>query len=513
MSTHTSQSASTSRLLDGRFALQRLLANTALADIYWADDRQAASEGGQQQPVLALLLNPALSSLDGFGSTWQQVMARPTPAAAYPRIRSHGQDGSQYWLILEQAQGSLLNERMAELDKRGLPLDTALTTLENIYHALGSIQAGPFGYLEPGAIQQDEQHYRILNAPIVKALQLLNANGAGTINKLALHSAYLSPSVAVGDVPVTEDDSFSSACILHALLSGQPPFGEQSTLTAVTQGVTPPLLNKLNKESRETLASALLFQRSKRPENPDKLIQAIRRHNQRRLALPLAALAAAGVAVYAGYHLVSRVDDYLNVPATEAQRPPAAVTPLQEQPVILGAKPLTPDEPEAQQTPDTPQQTEPVPVTTAGTDSPVADQQTAETTTTDTETESAESSAENDQEQDTRRWLTCSPRTSRIPSQPCHNWPLMRRMTAMLRSKQQSKQQLNPHRHSPTQPSWQNHLKSHSQNNRHHNRKPARPRSINCSNRLVPHCQPGVWKTLTSQAPLPCCNRPIPRQK
>ncbi|MGB1009233.1 MAG: hypothetical protein ACPGVP_05900, partial [Thiolinea sp.] len=88
-------------------------------------------------------------------------------------------------------------------------------------------------------------------------------------------------------------------------------FGEQSTLTAVAHGDTPLPLKQLKKNNWEVVQQALTYQRSARPENPEKLVAMLKKSNKTRIAFPLAVLAAAGVTVFAGQHLVSRLSEFL----------------------------------------------------------------------------------------------------------------------------------------------------------------------------------------------------------
>lgn len=308
------------RLIELRFALRRCIAKTALADIFWANDLHNTTPESPEKNALLLLVSPTFAQQDGFTKAWQHALSRPAPPSkVYPEILAYGEEKGQYWLALNNINGELLSERINELDERGLPLDSALYTLENISHALSSVQAGPFGHLEPGAIQQTGEGYVILNAPLVRVLQQLPDAGRATTNKLALHSAYISPSVAVGDTPVTEDDTFSAAALLYALLAGEPPFGEQSSLTAVTHDYRPAHLKKLNKKTWEELSSALAFQRKPRAENPDKLLTALRRTNKRKILLPAAALASLGLIGFGVYHLTSKVGDLIQTPTAQQQ--------------------------------------------------------------------------------------------------------------------------------------------------------------------------------------------------
>ncbi|WP_298609052.1 hypothetical protein [uncultured Thiothrix sp.] len=326
-------------LIDNRFSVRRKMSSTALADVYWADDLYTPTQGEQDHFVLLVLAAPAISTLPGFAKAWSAVMSRPAPpAASYPTILDWGSEGDNYWFSCANTQGSLLSEYFNEIDKRGLTPDQAFNLTEAISHALSNVQAGAFGYFEPGSTLRTDHGYVLLNAPLVKVMHSLLLQQTGVRSPLALHSPWLSPSVAVGDIPVTEDDSFSMASLYQMLLGLQPPYGQQSTLTALARG-TPLTANpKLKAEAQQVLTQALSLQRNQRPENPEALLKALGRKNYRKVLLPLAALAALGVVVYASYHLVSKFDDLLNKPTqiTQTQTPAKPATTTSSTEAIVG---------------------------------------------------------------------------------------------------------------------------------------------------------------------------------
>ncbi|TXH70355.1 MAG: hypothetical protein E6Q83_05610 [Thiothrix sp.] len=340
-----------STLIDNRFALRRKMSSTALADVYWADDLYTPTQGEKDHIVLLVLAAPAISTLPDFAKAWSAVMSRPAPpAASYPHILDWGNEQDHYWFSCSNTQGSLLSEYFNDIDRRGLSPEQALNLTEAVSHALSNVQAGAFGYFEPGSTLRTDHGYVLLNAPLVKVMHLLLLQQTGVRSPLALHSPWLSPSVAVGDIPVTEDDSFSMASLYQMLLSLQPAYGQQSTLTALARG-TPAATNpKLKTEAQQILSQALSLQRNQRPENPEALLKALAHKNYRKLLLPIAALAALGVVVYASYHLVSKFDSLLHEPTSIAQTQTAnqpAVTPntnavIAGQPVAKDiAKPVT----------------------------------------------------------------------------------------------------------------------------------------------------------------------------
>ena len=300
-------------LIENRFALRRKIASTALVDIYWADDLYTPTQGEKDHLMLLILATPNIISLPGFAKAWSAVMSRPAPpAAAYPTITDWGNADTHYWFSCPQTQGSLLSEYLHELDKHKLTPDQALQMTAAVNQALNNVQAGAYGYFEPGATLHTEASYVLLNAPLVKVMHLLLRQQTGVRAPLALHSPWLSPSIAVGDLPVTEDDSFSLASLYQMLVGQQLPYGQESTLTALAHGSTATIYPKFKTETRELLSQALSLQRNQRPENPEALLKGLGRKNYRKLLLPLAVLAAAGVVVYASYHLVSKFNGLLN---------------------------------------------------------------------------------------------------------------------------------------------------------------------------------------------------------
>lgn len=307
-------------LIENRFALRRKIASTALADIYWADDLYTPTQGEKDHLMFLILATPSITNLPNFTKAWSEVMSRPAPpAASYPNITDWGHAEHHYWFSCPQTQGNLLSEYLNEADKSPLTADQALQITKAVSHALNNVQAGAFGYFEPGSTLQTDTSYILLNAPLAKIMHLLLRQQTGVRVPLALHSPWLSPSVAVGDLPVTEDDSFSMACLYQRLIGRQLAYGQESTLTALAHGTTATIYPKLKTETRELLSQALSLQRNQRPENPEALIKALERKNYRKLILPVAVLAAAGVVVYASYHLISKFDKLLNEPSSITQ--------------------------------------------------------------------------------------------------------------------------------------------------------------------------------------------------
>jgi hypothetical protein len=83
---------------------------------------------------------------------------------------------------------------------------------------------------------------------------------------------YASPEVLSGETPDTRDDVFSFACVAYELLTGQHPFGRQSSLQARDEGKIPPRAWNLSTSQWLSLLSALSWKREQRPTSVEELL-------------------------------------------------------------------------------------------------------------------------------------------------------------------------------------------------------------------------------------------------
>ncbi|HWK51341.1 MAG TPA: protein kinase, partial [Steroidobacter sp.] len=83
---------------------------------------------------------------------------------------------------------------------------------------------------------------------------------------------YASPEVLSGDTPDRRDDVFSFACVAYELLTGQHPFGRQSSLQARDAGKIPPRAWNLSTSQWLSLLSALSWKREQRPSSVEDLL-------------------------------------------------------------------------------------------------------------------------------------------------------------------------------------------------------------------------------------------------
>ena len=83
---------------------------------------------------------------------------------------------------------------------------------------------------------------------------------------------YASPEVLDGETPDRRDDVFSFACVAYEVLTGQHPFGRQSSLQARDEGKIPPRAWNLSTSQWLSLLSALSWKREQRPTDIEALL-------------------------------------------------------------------------------------------------------------------------------------------------------------------------------------------------------------------------------------------------
>lgn len=83
---------------------------------------------------------------------------------------------------------------------------------------------------------------------------------------------YASPEVLSGETPDRRDDVFSFTCVAYEILTGQHPFGRQSSLQAREEGKIPPRAWNLSTSQWLSLLSALSWKREQRPTNVEDLL-------------------------------------------------------------------------------------------------------------------------------------------------------------------------------------------------------------------------------------------------
>lgn len=265
-------------LIAGQYELTHLLSDTSLGKLFRAKDLMAIEDSTPTKlhSVLMLSVNPTLYDHPQFTPILAQVLEEfAKPDSPLPVIDAC-QSSGQYWIIYPDQTGDLLITRFRQFDDKQIPSLTEIQTiLLNILRALKLLSPKEsLGFLEPSAIFCQGNTYKILTAPIIFTLRLLNKNyPIEKIQKLNLNSFYLSPNIVQGNIPTTQDDTFSLASIAYQLLSGSPAFGQLTPQQALQQNAKPLPLNNIKPELWLILERSLSLKTFTRPA-PYELVHA-----------------------------------------------------------------------------------------------------------------------------------------------------------------------------------------------------------------------------------------------
>jgi serine/threonine protein kinase len=178
----------------------------------------------------------------------------------------HDDDGRSF-ISMELVQGRLLSQLLR--DWTMVPVSLAYKILRQCAEALkyAHSQNVVHGDFKPGNVFiTPEEGVRIVDFGTAAGPTSSDSRiPAGT-------PTYASPEVLSGDTPDRRDDVFSFACVAYELLTGQHPFGRQSSLQARDEGKIPPRAWNLSTSQWLSLLSALSWKREARPTNVEDLL-------------------------------------------------------------------------------------------------------------------------------------------------------------------------------------------------------------------------------------------------
>jgi serine/threonine protein kinase len=183
------------------------------------------------------------------------------------RVFDLQEDEGRSFLTMELVQGRLLSQLLR--DWTMVPVSLAYKVLRQCAEALqyAHSQNVIHGDFKPGNVFiTPEEGVRIVDFGTAAGPTANDSRiPAGT-------PTYASPEVLSGDTPDRRDDVFSFACVAYELLTGQHPFGRQSSLQARDEGKIPPRAWNLSTSQWLSLLSALSWKRDARPTSVEDLL-------------------------------------------------------------------------------------------------------------------------------------------------------------------------------------------------------------------------------------------------
>ncbi len=183
------------------------------------------------------------------------------------RVFDLHEDEGRCFITMELIQGRLLSQLLR--DWTMVPVSLAYKILRQCAEALqyAHSQNVVHGDFKPGNVFiTPEEGVRIVDFGTAAGPTANDSRiPAGT-------PTYASPEVLSGDTPDRRDDVFSFACVAYELLTGQHPFGRQSSLQARDAGRIPPRAWNLTTSQWLSLLSALSWKREQRPSSVEDLL-------------------------------------------------------------------------------------------------------------------------------------------------------------------------------------------------------------------------------------------------
>ncbi|MEN9433931.1 MAG: hypothetical protein RLZZ422_1520 [Pseudomonadota bacterium] len=311
-------------MMGWRYSLTRCLGRTALADVYWARDLEVKDTDKPEAYVLLLKVATALNQLNGFEDALYDVLMPFTESrsALLPIVTDSGNDNGTLWLVMPHIEGKLFSEYLQGGKDRQRLLQDLKPYLNLLANSINQLEPPTYGFLEPAALQLHNAQVRLLNAPLVYALRHYIKKTTPAIDyRLTLNSGYISPAVAVGDVPQPEDDVFSLACMSYHFLTGEAPFKKQHTLEAVVRHTQPSEIKHLSTNAQEALQQGLALQPGVRQETAQLFIKQLTKRSPLKLVLPTAVAAAVAITGFATHHLMQQAETYIDHHANNAAKP------------------------------------------------------------------------------------------------------------------------------------------------------------------------------------------------
>lgn len=183
------------------------------------------------------------------------------------RVLDLHEDAGQPFMTMELVEGKLLSQLLR--DWTMLPVPLAYKILRQCAEALTYAHSRDVvhGDFKPGNVFiTPDEGVRIVDFGTAAGPSANDSRiPAGT-------PTYASPDVLSGETPDRRDDVFSFACVAYETLTGQHPFGRQSSLQAREEGKIPPRAWNLSTSQWLSLLAALSWKREQRPTSVEDLL-------------------------------------------------------------------------------------------------------------------------------------------------------------------------------------------------------------------------------------------------
>ncbi|WP_129644184.1 protein kinase domain-containing protein [Peristeroidobacter agariperforans] len=257
------------KVLCDRYLLEQVIGCGGTAIVFRARDMLSGKGTAPNVQVAVKTPRPELGDPERAAKRLKHEFehARLLSHPSIVRVFDLHEDEGHCFMTMELVQGKLLSELLR--DWTMVPVSLAYKILRKSAAALSYAhsQNVVHGDFKPGNVFiTPEEGVRIVDFGTAAGPTANDSRiPAGT-------PTYASPEVLGGSTPDRRDDVFSFACVAYELLTGQHPFGRQSSLQAREEGKIPPRAWNLSTSQWLSLLSALSWKREARPTSVEDLL-------------------------------------------------------------------------------------------------------------------------------------------------------------------------------------------------------------------------------------------------
>ena len=252
--------------LAGRYVLEKVLGSGAMGDVWRGTDRQL------ERPVAVKVMRDRLADPRRF-----QREARIAARLQHPGItvvHDVGTHDGQPFIVMELLQGSDLAAILDRAPGRRLPVQTAVPLIVQAATALQVAHSARIIHRDLKPANRFRQDSGLLKICDFGVARIADATDGLTTGGYAIGTAlYMSPEQCEGETQIDgRSDLYSLGCVLHELLTGQPPFPRGKAREIMNQHLnTPPAsLRTLQPDIPSELDAIVLTMLAKKPDGrPD----------------------------------------------------------------------------------------------------------------------------------------------------------------------------------------------------------------------------------------------------
>ncbi|MFC4308913.1 protein kinase [Steroidobacter flavus] len=261
------------KVLCDRFLLEQVIGCGGTAIVFRARDMLSAKGAAPNMQVAIKTPRPELGNPERAAMRLKHEFehAKLLSHPSIVRVLELHEDEGRCFMTMELVQGKLLSQLLR--DWTMVPASLAHKILSKSAEALtyAHSQNVVHGDFKPGNVFiTPEEGVRIVDFGTAAGPSANDSRiPAGT-------PTYASPEVLSGETPDRRDDVFSFACVAYELLTGQHPFGRQSSLQARDEAKIPPRAWNLSTSQWLSLLSALSWKREQRPASVEDLLTSLK---------------------------------------------------------------------------------------------------------------------------------------------------------------------------------------------------------------------------------------------